>query len=77
VGFLAQMTVQDKILVTSGAIIDEAGGTGKVAQRFHCDPRVVSNWRRRGFPRGTYARWQKILDEIGVEAPSSLWGQHQ
>ena len=69
------MESENNSRVTAGQIIDMAGGTGKVAQIFKCDPRVVSNWRSRGFPRDTYLEWQEILKEIGVTAPPALWGQ--
>lgn len=65
------------ILQNVDEIIECAGGTTAVARRFGRDPRVVSNWRKRGFPPATFTAWQKILSEIGVSAPAELWKQKQ
>jgi hypothetical protein len=64
-------------LRSAGDVIDILGGTVELARRLEVDPRVVSNWRSRGFPSGTYWAFIKLLDQKGIVAPRSLWRQRE
>ena len=46
--------------MTASEIIDNIGGTGKVAELCGVDPSTVSCWRNRGIPRGHRLYLRKI-----------------
>jgi hypothetical protein len=58
-------------------VIDILGGTVNLAGRLRIDPRVVSNWRRRGLPRDTQYIITAFLSQKGVAAPPALWRQRE
>lgn len=67
-----------KELHTQSAVIDALGGNEAVAYLCStpekpCTAKVVSNWRRNGFPARTYLVVQAALLKIGCMAPVSLW----
>lgn len=67
-----------KELHTPSEIIDALGGNGPVAelcstQDKPCTDKVVSNWRRDGFPPRTYRVMQNALLIKGFVAPDHLW----
>ena len=64
-----------KHLGTADEVIDAAGGTTRVAERFGVTVEAVCAWRRNGLPAKRYIQWQEILSEIKASAPPSLWGQ--
>lgn len=65
-------------LLTQSAVIDALGGNKKVASLCStperpCTEKVVSNWRKGGFPARTYLVLQSALLKIGCRAPDRLW----
>ncbi len=62
-------------LETASELINAAGGTTRVAERFGVTVEAVCAWRRNGLPAKRYIQWQAVLSELNAEAPASLWGQ--
>ncbi len=65
-------------LHTQSEVIDALGGNGPVAALCTtpdriCTDKVVSNWRKHGFPARTYLVLQSALLKIGCRAPDTLW----
>jgi hypothetical protein len=54
--------------------IDVLGGSQAVADIFNCDCRVVSNWRKRGFPRSADRVIPPMLAPFGIDAPPEMFG---
>lgn len=67
-----------KELHTQSEVIDALGGNEIVANLCStperpCTAKVVSNWRKYGFPARTYLVLQAALLKIGCRAPDTLW----
>jgi hypothetical protein len=65
-------------LLTQSEVIDALGGNRVVADLCStldrpCNDKVVSNWRKHGFPARTYLVLQAALLKIGYRAPDELW----
>lgn len=58
-------------------VIDELGGTTRVAEKFGVDVRVVCNWRKRGLPPEYFHAFTAMLCAAGLRAPPSLWKQKE
>lgn len=50
-------------------IIDELGGTTKVATLFEISPASVSEWRREGIPKARLQTIRLLRPELFVDAP--------
>jgi len=62
-------------LGTTGAVIDECGGTVATAAIIRRTKQHVSNYRRTGrFPPDTFLVLKDELKKRRCAAPSSLWG---
>lgn len=60
------------------AIIAALGGPHVVARRLGLkDPRVVWNWRHRGFPPDSYWAMAQLLQARRMQAPPELWGMRK
>ena len=55
--------------------IDKLGGSTEVAELLGLDERVVSNWRRRGFPPSAHYAVPPLLRELRIDAPPDMFGQ--
>lgn len=67
-----------KELHTQSEVIDALGGNEPVADICStsgrpCTGKVVSNWRKHGFPSRTYLVLQAALLKVGCRAPDELW----
>lgn len=65
-------------LHTQSDVIDALGGNEAVAAicstvERPCTGKVVSNWRKHGFPARTYLVLQAALLKTGYRAPDGLW----
>jgi hypothetical protein len=64
-----------RLLETSSQVIDELGGTTRVAERFRRSPQAISNWRSRGIPK-TYSIVVGINSALKTKrcrAAESVW----
>jgi hypothetical protein len=64
------------MLNTATEVIDQLGGTTKTAALTGRKPQHVTNWRRSGrLPPNTFLTMTTALQDKGLSAPPSLWGQ--
>lgn len=54
-------------MLTPGTVIDELGGTGKVASSLGLEDSTVSGWRTRGIPPARWPALVRLATERGVE----------
>jgi hypothetical protein len=69
------MTHQVLMAESVGQVIELLGGPSVMAALTNRTPQAVSNWKTANrFPAWSYLTLSRKLEEVGWQAPPTLWG---